>query len=303
MADDRAVVLIPVGETVQPADLSAEQVAAGNAIGKSAQFQTDWDTDPATGDMYPLGASAEKDSGIGTLAKGAGHLILGNAAVADGMEGAISRRPAIVGGGVEVIGSKQLDPQQPIVRPIKGDAYVELNGSAVLVATGGLWIEMASPLDKDHELLIGPSTQIADGRYFSPLVLGGEKVYTYFDEATDPRDLDVLDVGEVLIVSLTMTNDYAADVSSFSFSVLVENTASKLSLFDIILKLDGVEVDRYPRSVSGGELTISDTAIIGSPVSTGQVATMYVEATGTNPQSQAWVRGATQASKLRVQQG
>ena len=291
------------GEYIDAETLGQMETDAYSTIDKSTQVQADWDHDPVTGDQFPKGETAEKDSGIGTLTKPAGHVAIGNPTVADGQEGNILRRDAAGGGGMLIIAARDIDPQNPPAWPPQGNNYLELNGAAIIISGGGLWLQVSNPITADHEILVGPSTTISDGRHFSPLILGPEKVYQHSDEQTDNRDIDVFENGENLIVTLTLTNNYAIGVSTFSFFVLLENNATRTTDFDIIIKVDNVEIARTSRSVTGGQVAVSGSVPLEQALTSGQVITMHVESFGTHPSSEGWVRGSVQQSLLRVKQG
>ena len=259
-----------------------------------------WKVDPAGGDLFPEMPTGTP--GIGKLEACVDYIAIGGQGT-DAMEGMIYQRDDSDQGGVTVLGLRNVDPQNPPAPPLAGNAPLELNGSATIVMTGGLWIELQQAIDTDHELILQPSQTLADGRIVAPIVVGPEKVYTQQEQATDNQDHDVLDSGEVEIVSLTLTNSYAVNVSTFSFRVMLDNPGNQSTLFDVILKVDGVEAGRYPRTLVGNNAVVADSFPIQTPVTAGQVISLDVEAISTGPQSQGWVRGTLQPTTITIGQG
>lgn len=260
-----------------------------------------WQQDETSGNLFPNEINSATP-GVGTASNPVNHVSIGSAGD-EGAEGYLTQRMALDGGGVSLIGYKGYDPDNPAVRPVRGNAYLELNGNAVLVATGGLWIEIQDQITEDHECIFGPSATLSDGRHFAPLLLGQKKVYAYTESAEDALDYDVLDVGEVEVVSMTLVNAYAKDVSTFGFSVVLDNPGGKNTRFITILKLDGTEMQRYSRTVNGNSITLNDSVTLGNDVSAGQVISLDVEAIGSHGQSQGWVRGTDTPTRIEIKQG
>ena len=268
---------------------------------QNAHLGYTWKQDPTYRDLYPE-LYAGETPGIGTIDNPVNHVSIGHQG-AGGSEGFLVERSALDGGGVSVIGIKGLDPSNPPPRPVQGNTIVELNGTATLVASGVLWLELATPLTEDHEVILGDSTTLADGRHFSPLLLGPKKIYQFSEFAEDAADYDVLTLGETEIVSLTTTNSYAADVSTFSYGVTLDNAGGQDTIFDIIIKLNGVEVGRDTFTYQGVGQRFSDSGTISSAVTAGDVISLHVDATGTHPNSEGWVRGTARATRIEIQQG
>lgn len=258
-----------------------------------------WKVKEITGDLYP---GDGVDPGIGTLDDPVNHLAVGHRSPS-GMEGLLAERNALEGGGLMVLGQRDTDPDAPVVPPVQGNAIVELNGNAILVATGGLWLQVQSPLLVDHEILVGPSTQIGSSRHFAPVIVGPEKVYEHFESAENPNDLNIRDTGETEIVSMTLTNDYTAYVSSFSFQIHLDNPGKKQTDFDVILKANAVEAARYTRSFTENGGLVSDAITLQLPRVIGDVISLDVDATPTHGQAQAWVRGTIQPTSIQISQG
>lgn len=262
-----------------------------------------WTLDPTSGDLYPVEHNADTP-GIGTVDNPCGHLAIGPAGAA-GMEGFLYPRDPAAGGGLAVVGLAGADPENPPPSPVQGNAMLVLNGAAVLVATGGLWIEVSTPITEDHEVIFGASSALPDGRNFAPILVGPEKVYTFREYEEDAADHNVLDLGETEIVSMTLVNSYAANVSTFGFSIELENLGGKNTIFDVILKIDAVEVGRTSRTINNASVVVSENTILSNALTAGQIISLDVDAVGTHGQSQGWVRGAPPKppTSIDIQQG
>lgn len=260
-----------------------------------------WEQDPASGDLYPLEFGAG-DPGIGSAAHPVSHVAFGHQGEF-GSEGFLHERGAADGGGLLVVAYRGVDPDSLPGYPYDGNAYLELNGSATLIATGGLWLQLSQTIAEDHEVIIGPSVTLPDGRFFSPLKVGPEKIYQHSQQATDALDYNVLDQGEVEIVSMTLTNDYTVSVSTFSYSVQIDNPGNKDTTFQIIVKVDGLEVTRRSRTLNQNSVNVSDSATIQNALSVGQVVSLDVQAESSHASSQGWVRGTVSPTSIKTQQG
>lgn len=277
------------------------ETAAGQKVEDS--IGPPWTQDPIKGDLYPLSFGGGTP-GLGQVDTPVNHLAIGTTGE-DGSEGFLVERPDSSGGGLLVIAYKGFDPENPPPDPIEANAPIELAGNAVFVA-GALGVMVASEFDKDHEVIFGPTVTLSDGRIFAPLQVGPEKVYGQEQTVTDVRDYDVLTIGgEVLVIDpgLTLLLDYAANVSSISLSLLLENLGTRDTIFDVIVKKDSVEVGRTSRTVNSGQLTVSETAQLVNPALTSSVFEVFVEAIGTHQKSEGFVRGAISTSTLSIRQG
>lgn len=260
-----------------------------------------WDVDATSGDLYP-DTIVPGDAGIGTIEKAVAHVAIGTQenVGTSGIEGALLDNSDANGGGLMLIGIRDVDPQNPPDPPVE-NSQVWLLGSPVYVGSQ-LYLEVPRTLTADHEVLIGPSVDSPSGRHYAPLILGPEKVYSQTQEVTDATDYNVLDAGEVEIVSMTLTDPYVVG-SSASFSVYLENLGNKVTLFDVILKINGVEAGRYHRELVSNGGVVSDAFPTQNALSAADAISLDVEATGTAPQSQGWVRGTIQQTVIRISQG
>ena len=267
---------------------------------QNAHLGYTWKQDPTYRNLYPE-LYAGETPGVGTADSPVNHIVMGHTGTL-GSEGFIAEREAADGGGLLVAGYKGVDPATP-TNPVQGNAFLELNGSAVLVASGALWVELSNPITETHEILLGESSTLTDGRHFSPLLLGSKKIFTFYEFAEDVSDYDVLTLGETELVSLTTTNSYAADVSTFSYGVTLDNAGGQDTIFDIILKVNGVEVGRDTFTYQGVGQRFTDSGKITSAITAGDIISLHADATGTHPNSEGWVRGTTRATKIEIQQG
>lgn len=288
--------------------LEDEQAAQDQALADHTADEGDphntlkpWDVDAASGDLYP-DPIVPGDAGIGTLEKAVAHIALGTQedVGTSGIEGALLDNPDANGGGLMLIGIRDVDPQNPPDPPVE-NSQIWLLGSPVYVGSQ-IYLEVPRTLTADHEVLIGPSVEFSSGRHYAPLILGPEKIYSQTQDVTDATDYDVLDTGDVEIVSMTLTDPYVVG-SSAAFSVYLENLGNKATLFDVILKVNGVEAGRYHRELVGNGSVVSDAFPTQNPLSAADVLSLDVEATSTHAQSQGWVRGTTQATTVRISQG
>ena len=252
-------------------------------------------------DLYP-NTIVPGDAGLGTIEKAVAHVAIGTQenVGTSGIEGLLGDNSDANGGGLMLIGIRDVDPQAPPDPPVE-NSQVWLLGAPVYIGSQ-MYLEVPQVLTADHEVLIGPSVTSPSGRYFSPLFLGPEKVYSQTQEATDTTDVNVLDAGEVEIVSMTLTDPYVAG-SSAAFSIYLENLGNKATLFDVILKVNGVEVGRYHRELVENGGVVSDSFPTSNAMNAADVITLDVDATGTAPQSLAWVRGTIQPTLIRISQG
>ena len=293
-------------ETVQKEqDSDSEQIK--NDLNAHTQNKTDphetlvpWDVDGTVFNLYP-NTTSPNDAGIGTLEKSVAHIAIGTqeAPGTGGMEGFLMDMADADGGGVLLMGLRGVDPANP-PSPVVENSPVWVLGNPVVLGNQ-VMVELDQPITADHEVLFGPTVTL-NGRHFSPLLPGPEKVYSQTETATDATDVNVLDLGEVEIVSLTLVNSYVVGATLF-FQVYLENLGNQATDFDVILKVDGVEAARYPRTFIASGGVVAESFPIQNPINAAQVLSLDVEATSTGPQSQGWVRGALQTTTIRIQQG
>lgn len=258
-----------------------------------------WTQDPTSHDLYP--ETGTGDAGIGTLESPVAHVAIGTqeGAGVSGIEGALVDNDDLSGGGILLIGIRDVDPQNPPNPPVE-NSPVWVLGNPVLLGNQ-VMVELSQEITEDHEVVFGPTTTL-NNRHFSPLLLGQKKVYSQIEEETDAGDYDVLDQGDVEIVSLTLASSYVVG-ATFTFSVYLENNGNKTTAFDVLLKLDGATVVTYERDVNGSGGIVTDSFPIQTPVNAGQVISLDVNAASTHGNSQGWVMGSKQVTTIRIQQG
>lgn len=294
----RGVRIEPIGEYVAPADLCTEEIQFHEDM--ATKVGPPWKVDETDQALYPDQAASP---GIGTLEKPVSYITIGSEH-SGGADGALLQKEQTDGGGLILIAVKDLDPGEPIVPPLIGNAYLELNGSAVLVASGDLWLEVAQDVMEDHEVIAGPSVQIADGRKFCPLLIGAEKIYQYQQSAEDTADHDLkAGPNPVEVVAMVLTDAYTAGVSTFSFQILLENTDRKDTTFTVRILKDAVEISSYQQTVSQSSVTVSDSITISQDAAVGVRASLEVSAFFSHGNSLGDVRGTLQASVISIQQG
>ena len=297
MADPtRAVRLIDMTGTALPSDLAEEEIQTGvriaDAVGKP------WAVDGATGDQYP-----SVDAGLGRITDPVAHVAVGHQDTESGIEGVIIERTDENGGGIQIIGIRDLDPALPAPDPVVANAPSEIAGDPILL-TGRVWVQVDAPITADYEVLAGPSQSTQDGRHFAPLIMGPKKIYQYEETASSPADVDVLTIGgEVEIVALTLVNAYPVEVSVFAFQVQLENLSNKTTAFDVIFKADGIEASREAHALNRNTLFVSGSFPIDAPLIAGQVISLDVEAVGTHAQSQGWVMGSIALTEIQMKHG
>jgi hypothetical protein len=259
-----------------------------------------WQVADVTFDLYPN--TDPGNAGIGTLEKPVSHVAIGTqeGTGVSGIEGLLLDNDDLQGGGIMLFGVRDVDPANP-PDPVIENSPVFVIGNPVALGNQ-VMVELSQAITEDHEVVFGPTITLSGGRHFAPLVLGPKKVYSQSEEATDAADHNVLDLGDVEIVSLTLVNSYVVG-ATFTFSVFLENLGGKATEFDVLLKLDGVTQGTYERSFTGSGGVVTDSFPITATVNAGQVISLDVNAISTAPQSQGWVMGTTQESLLRVQQG
>lgn len=263
-------------------------------------------TGPDILNLYNLGInpavarSGENSTpGLGTVDNPVGHLGVGVQG-ADGVEGIVAAKTDDQG-GLHLLAYKGFDPATTPTNPIRSNAPIELNGNAVLVTSGNLWIEISQAITSDHEVILGPSISLADGRIFSPLQLGPEKVYANFDSATSALDVDVADNGWNTIAEIASLNDdYPVGISTFFYQLRLSNTGGKDTIFTVEVLVDGTPASSKDYILNVGYLDISESGPIDIALSTGATVTLRVEGVTSHAQAEAWVLGSEVPSQIFV---
>ena len=218
-----------------------------------------------------------------------------------GIEGVVGHRDLLPQVGLRgvLIGGFG-DNADPRALPDEPNLPVHIFGSFNIV-TGPLVIEVNEAVTADRYLAVGDSFLGTDGRHYSPVILGPEIVYSATDEATDTRDINLDEVGtEEVVVSMVLANDYAADVSTFSLRINLSEEGGRTVDFTVNVYVDTVLVYSADVSRAGTTDLFTDSRVLVAGLTTGQTVEMRVLGVGTHPQSDGWVRGASQASEIRL---
>lgn len=278
----------------QYADTAIDQRVAG---WRSAAPSSDWEPDGA--DQWVGGAERHPEGVAIGVPTGDPQT--------PGIQGVVAALTGASNTGLVVVGYVDQATVRAPDLGVQANAPLELAGSPVLL-TGPVYVEVSQALTEDRYLLLGASSQQADGRHMAPLLAGPQYLPAQLETAIDTRDisLDGVDTPE-LVVSLTLANAYAAIASSFAYEVRLSEEGGRDTDFTVEVWVNegaGFQLvlsDHY--RLAGQALNVSYSTPITTPAAAGDIIELRVSALGSNPNADPWVRGATRASELTMRQG
>lgn len=220
------------------------------------------------------------------------------------IEGIISQRADVDGGGIEIAGFRQADP---ILDPTP-NAPVEL-AAAQLIFDYSAWLVVSDQVaTEDHYLISKPSFALPDGRFVVPLVQGPEITYTTEQQANDPRavqlvagiDADI--IGGTSPTGFTLNAAYVAG-DTVSIRVVIEENLGRSAIVTVDVELETVNKFTDSFQISGNRTTyinqfaITETYNISENLS---LIVSYVDGTGGGARD-VDVRGDVTTSELKIQ--
>jgi len=220
------------------------------------------------------------------------------------IEGVVSQRAVVDGGGVQMTGFRNADPTSDP----DSNAPVELDGSVIILSAGTYFFEVPQIAIVDHYAITKPSTTLPDGRIVVPLVQGPEITYTTEQSATDVRAIQLVATIDSEVIgpgspsSLVLSTAYSAG-DTVSVRIVIEENLGRAAVVTIDVNLDTVNQFTDSFQLSGNRQTYINQFAIPVTWNIGQsieLVVSYIDGAGGGSRD-VDVRGDVTASELEIQ--
>ena len=160
-------------------------------------------------------------------------------------------------------------------------------------------IIVPTPLTDEHYLTVSPSIQLADGRHFAEIKVGGVVATRFEQTTTSNTDQEFTSGVPFDVISMNAIADFPVG-SEIQYSLFLSEEGGEESPFQVKLFIDGTEEDSRAVQIKASSASVDGTFKTTAIIPTGQEVKVQVVFTEPVPAASGWTRASRVTNLLRI---